>query len=93
MPAVTWMAVTLKRTPYQQIEMCVPYATHAHIRPTYGHNPRKPLDLDRVGQIYARAGYKGFLSAEYEGEEDDPTTGVPKLVATIKTLCKRYSTV
>jgi hypothetical protein len=72
--------------------MCVPYATHAHLRPTYGHNPRKPLDLDRVGQIFAKAGYKGFLSAEYE-EEGDPMTNVPKLVATIKALCKKYSTV
>jgi sugar phosphate isomerase/epimerase len=78
--------------PYPQIEMCVPYATHAHLRPTYGHNPRKPLDLDRVGQIFAKAGYKGFLSAEYE-EEGDPMTNVPKLVATIKALCKKYSTV
>jgi hypothetical protein len=32
------------------------------------------------------------MSAEYE-EEGDPTTGVPKLVATIKALCKKYSTV
>jgi hypothetical protein len=32
------------------------------------------------------------MSAEYEGEED-PQTGVPKLVAKEKTLCKKYSSV
>ena len=77
--------------PYPQIEMCIPYATHAHIRDFYGQ-PRKPLDLERVWQMFAKGGYKGFMSAEYEGEED-PMTAVPKLVAKIKTLCKKYSTV
>jgi hypothetical protein len=32
------------------------------------------------------------MSAEYEGQED-PLTGVPKLVSKIKELCKKYSTV
>ena len=75
--------------PYEQIEACVPFATHAHVRDTYGE-PKKPLDLERVWSIFAKAGYKGLMSAEYEGEED-PTTGVPKLVEKIKTLCRKYS--
>src|ERR1039457_2889997 len=29
--------------PYEQIELCLPYATHAHIRDFYGE-PRQPLD-------------------------------------------------
>jgi sugar phosphate isomerase/epimerase len=76
--------------PYEHIEACVPYATHSHIRDSYGQ-PKKPLDLERVWSIFAKAGYKGFMSAEYEGDED-PTTGVPKLVEKIKTLCRKYST-
>ncbi len=75
---------------YSQIEACIPYATHTHIRDVFGA-VREPVDLDRVFQMFARAGYKGYLSAEYEGEED-PMTGVPKLLAKIKTLCKKYST-
>ena len=77
--------------PYTQIEACLPYATHTHIRDFYGE-PRKPLDLERVWKLLAQAGYKGFTSAEYEGEED-PKTGVPKLLAQIKALNKKHSTV
>jgi hypothetical protein len=32
------------------------------------------------------------MSAEYEADED-PLTGVPKLVGKIKTLCRKYSSV
>ncbi len=78
-----------QENPYEQIEACVPYASHAHIRDFYG-NSRQPLDLDRVWQIFAKAGYRGYMSAEYEGQED-PMTGVPKLTDKIKALCGRYS--
>ena len=75
---------------YAQIEACIPYATHTHIRDRFGDTHR-PIDLDRVWQLFAKAGYKGYMSAEYEGEED-AMTGVPKLIDRIKTLCKKYST-
>ncbi len=75
--------------PYEQIETCLPYATHAHIRDFYGE-ARKPLDLDRVWQLFVKAGYRGYMSAEYEGAED-AMTGVPKLIDKIKALCSRYS--
>jgi sugar phosphate isomerase/epimerase len=76
---------------YAQIEACVPYATHAHIRDhfTEGHGP---IDLDRVWQLFAKGAYKGYMSAEYEGEED-AMTGVPKLIEKIKALCRKYSSV
>jgi len=77
--------------PYTQIEACIPYATHTHIRDFYGQ-ARKPLDLEQVWKLFAQGGYKGFTSAEYEGEED-PKTGVPKLLDKIKALNKKYSTV
>ncbi|HLW79324.1 MAG TPA: sugar phosphate isomerase/epimerase family protein, partial [Terriglobia bacterium] len=75
---------------YAQIEACVPYATHTHIRDHFGDSHR-PIDLDRVWQLFAQGGYKGYMSAEYEGEEDS-MTGVPKLLDRIKALCKKYST-
>ncbi len=77
--------------PYGQIETLVPYATNTHIRDFYGPPPR-PLDLDRVWQIFAKAGYKGFMTVEYESPEDQ-MTGVPKLVDKVKALCKKYSSV
>jgi sugar phosphate isomerase/epimerase len=75
--------------PYEQIGLCLPYATHTHIRDFYGE-ARHPLDLDRIWQMFANHGYNGYMSAEYEGEED-AITGVPKLIARIKALCRQYS--
>ena len=77
--------------PYSQVEPLIPYATHTHIRDTYGE-PRKPIDLERMWKMFVKAGYQGFMSVEYEAEED-PTTGVPKLVEKVKALCKKYSSV
>ena len=74
---------------YSDIQACLPYATHAHIRDVFT-TTKHPIDLDRVWRLFAQAGYKGYMSAEYEGEED-PTTGVPKLMDKIKALCRKYS--
>ncbi len=74
---------------YSDIRACVPHATHAHIRDLFGETKR-PIDLDHVWRLFAEGGYKGYMSAEYEGEED-PMTGVPKLVERIKLLCRKYS--
>jgi L-ribulose-5-phosphate 3-epimerase len=76
---------------YQQIEACVPVATHTHIRDTFGDSHR-PIDLDRVWQIFAKGGFKGYMSVEYEGEEDE-MTGVPKLLERSRALCRKYSSV
>ncbi|MGD0694270.1 MAG: sugar phosphate isomerase/epimerase family protein [Terriglobia bacterium] len=74
---------------YKQIEACVPSATHTHIRDRFG-NSHHLIDLDRVWQIFARGGYKGYMSAEYEGEED-AMIAVPRLMDQIKALCRKYS--
>ncbi|MGA2988617.1 MAG: sugar phosphate isomerase/epimerase family protein [Terriglobia bacterium] len=89
--AVTLDVSNWLEEPYGQIETLVPYATNTHIRDFYGPPPR-PLDLDRVWQIFAKAGYKGFMTVEYENKEDQ-MTGVPKLVEQVKALCKKYSSV
>lgn len=87
---ITNFIPTAQADAYAQIEATVPYATHTHIRDRFAN--REPVDLDRVWGIFARSNYKGFMSAEYEGEED-PSTGVPRLVDKIKTLCRKYSSV
>lgn len=76
---------------YSEIEACIPSATHVHIRDLFSETQR-PIDLDRVWKLFAKSGYKGYMSAEYEGKED-PMTGVPKLIEKIKTLCRKYSSV
>jgi len=78
--------------PYAQVEALVPYATHTHIRDWYDDNNHQPLDLDRIWQIFTKGGYQGFTSVEYAGDED-PATGVPKLVEKVKILCRKYSSV
>ena len=78
--------------PYSQVESLIPYATHTHIRDFYGGAKRLPLDLERIWQMFAKGGYQGFMSVEYEGEEE-AMTGVPKLIERVKVLCKKYSTV
>jgi sugar phosphate isomerase/epimerase len=76
---------------YRQIEACIPYATHTHIRDRFGDSHHL-IDFDRVWQMFAKGGYKGFMSVEYEGEED-AATGVPKLLGRIRELNRKYSSV
>ena len=87
---ITNFIATPQADAYAQIEATLPYATHSHIRDVFENG--QAVDLGRVWPLFARANYKGFMSAEYEGEED-PSTGVPKLVERIKSLCRKYSSV
>ncbi len=76
---------------YKQIEACVPYATHAHIRDRFTQN-HHTIDLDRIWRIFAKGGYRGYMSAEYVGDED-PMTGVSKLIDQMRSLSRKYSSV
>jgi sugar phosphate isomerase/epimerase len=87
---ITHFVPTATEDAYAQIEACIPYATNTHIRGTFDDG--SPIDLDRVWRLFAKAGFKGFMSAEYEGKED-AATAVPKLLENIRALCKKYSTV
>jgi len=76
---------------YRKIEQCIPFATHTHIRDAFGDSHR-PIDLDHVWRLFAQGGFKGYMSVEYEGEQD-ALIGVPKLIERTRALCKKYSTV
>ncbi len=88
---VTNFIPTPTQDAYAQIAACIPYASNTHIRDHFEYD-QSPVDLDRVWRLFAQAGFKGYMSAEYEGKEA-AATGVPKLVAQIKTLCRKYSSV
>ena len=75
---------------YEQIEMCIPHATQTHIRDHFDSG--QPIDFDRIWKMFVKGGYKGYMSAEYEGKEPS-ATAVPKLVAKIKEMCRKYSNV
>jgi sugar phosphate isomerase/epimerase len=87
---ITHFVPTATQDSYAQIEACLPYATNTHIRDKFDDG--SPIDLDRVWKLFAHAGFKGFMSAEYEGAED-AATAVPTLIEKIRALCAKYSTV
>jgi sugar phosphate isomerase/epimerase len=79
---------------YAQIAACIPYATVSHIRDHF--DDKTPIDMDRVWKMYAQAGHKGYMSLEYEGDANAGGTaeaGVPKGIAQIRELCRKYSSV
>jgi sugar phosphate isomerase/epimerase len=77
---------------YTQIGLCIPYAATTHIGNQF--DDHTAIDLDRVWQLFAQAGFKGYMTAEYVGKSaEDEASNVPKLVAQVKALCERYSTV
>jgi sugar phosphate isomerase/epimerase len=75
---------------YAQIEACIPYASMTHIRDR--SDSGELIDLDRVWQMFAKAGFKGYMSAEYEDAKEDATTGVPSLIGDMRKLSRKYST-
>lgn len=87
---ITNFVPTATQDVYAQIAACIPYATNTHIRDHFEYD-KSPVNLDRVWRLFAQAGFKGYMSAEYEGPDSD--TGVPKLIAKIQTLCRTYSSV
>lgn len=74
---------------YKQIEACIPYATHTHLHRIFDGG--ETIDFDRVWQMFAKGGYKGYMSVEYEGKED-AMIAVPKFVERVRALCAKYST-
>ncbi len=92
---ITHFIPTATEDPYAQIKACLPYATVSHIREKFDDGT--PIDMDRVWKMYAEAGHKGYMSIEYEGDTrngDEPAeTGVPKLAAKVRELCRKYSSV
>jgi len=91
---ITHFIPTATQDAYAQIAACIPYATVSHIRDHFDDGT--PIDMDRVWKLYADAGHKGYMSVEYEGDVHggvSAATGVPELVAKVRELCKKYSSV
>lgn len=65
---------------YDQIEQVAPYAVTTHFKSLVNG---KPADLKRIVSILRKAGYRGYLSLEYEDRED-PKTAVPRILKQMK---------
>lgn len=71
---------------YEQIEQTAPHAALVHAKTYFGGGEwyTLGLDYDRIAQIFRRAGFRGYLSLEFEGKED-PATGVPRSLELLRT--------
>lgn len=89
---ITHFVPTPSQDAYAQIAACIPYATNAHILNRF--EDESPIDLERVWKLFAQAGYKGYMSLEYDpkpGAEDTSRTEIPRMISEIRALCRRYS--
>jgi len=85
-----WLKVTLDcgnflDEPYDKLAQLAPYAVQVHAKTYYGGGVWYTLALDyaRVAALLRAVDFKGYVTLEYEGNED-PLTAVPKSVAMLR---------
>lgn len=66
---------------YAQVALCIRYATNVHLKVQISdeNGNKERADWARLASMFRAAGYKGFLSLEYE-EEADAMSAVPPLL-------------
>jgi sugar phosphate isomerase/epimerase len=79
-----WLKVTLDtgnflEDPYDRLKQLAPEAVLLQAKTYFGEGVWYTLDLDypRIAGIMKEAGYRGYVSLEFEGKED-PLTAIPK---------------
>jgi sugar phosphate isomerase/epimerase len=85
-----WLQVTLDtgnflEDPYPKLEKLAGKTVLLQAKTYFGGGRWYTLDLDneRIAGIMRKAGYRGYVSLEFEGNED-PKTGVPKSLALLR---------
>lgn len=70
---------------YEQLETMAPKTSLIQAKTYYGGGTWYTLDIDydRVAKIFHDAGYKGYVSVEFEGKED-PMTAIPKSLKMVR---------
>jgi sugar phosphate isomerase/epimerase len=93
-----WVGINLdtgnfRTDPFRQIQMCVPYAVHFHMKSemTNEQGEKVPSDWNRILGMAASGGYRGYCALEYEAKED-PNSAVPRLIRELNRICRKYST-
>jgi sugar phosphate isomerase/epimerase len=84
-----WFGVNLdfgnfRLDPYAEFAQLAPrtITTHAKVTSRFGDDHRE-VDYRRVRDVLEQAGYRGYISVEYE-ESEDPASGVPRFVERLK---------
>lgn len=82
--ASPWLKVTLDtgnflENPYDQLTLLAPQTILLQAKTYFGGGTWYTLELDypRIAQIMHQANYRGYISLEFEGQED-PLTAIPK---------------
>ena len=85
-----WLQVTLDtgnflEDPYDELAMLAPYTVLLQAKTYYGGGTWYTLDLDyeRIADIMHDAGFRGWVSLEFEGKES-PDTAVPKSLEVLR---------
>ncbi|HUT57177.1 MAG TPA: sugar phosphate isomerase/epimerase family protein [Phycisphaerae bacterium] len=73
---------------YKSIERCAPHAAivHAKFFNVAADGTDEDFDWHKIRDILAGAGFRGFLSVEYEGEDADETAVMRRIAKFLKTL-------
>jgi sugar phosphate isomerase/epimerase len=73
---------------YSSIERCAPYAAivHAKFFNVTAEGKDRDFDWARIHGILGRAGFRGFLSVEYEGADADEVEVMRRIAKYLKTL-------
>jgi len=71
--------------PYDRLEMIAPHTVFVQAKTYYGGGTYYTLDLDydRIAKILNKYDYKGYISLEFEGEEDYKTA-LPKSLSLLR---------
>lgn len=71
--------------PYDKIEEMAPETSFVQAKTYYGGGTWYTLDLDypRIGEIFKKHNYKGYVSLEFEGNEDYKTA-IPKSLEVLR---------
>ncbi len=85
-----WLMATLDtgnflEDPYPKLEMVAPRTVLVQAKTYYGGGVwyTLELDYDRIAAILHKANYRGYISLEFEGQEDS-RTAVPKSLALLR---------
>ena len=77
---------------YSQVALCLPYASSVHFKAEIANanGVKEKADWDRLIGMFANAGYKGYLSLEYENAAA-AETDIPNLAAELRRGIRKYS--
>jgi sugar phosphate isomerase/epimerase len=71
--------------PYAEFEQTAPYAVMTHAKPTSRFGDQHDyVDYRRVKEIMTKAGYRGYLSIEYEEPDKDAMVETPRFAAYLR---------